>query len=123
MTTLEIERFTSFAVAADGERITLDCVDASGAPCAVVIRGEHLKELMMTLPEIARQSLRRKYRDPSLRLVYPVAAWALEAGTDGRMILTLRTPDRFEIAFALATQMIQTIAAACNENAGSVRPN
>jgi hypothetical protein len=56
----------------------------------------------MTLPEMARQALQRKYSDPQLRLVFPVENWTLETtGAADRLILTLSTQDGFCASFAL----------------------
>ena len=48
----------------------------------------------MTLPGLIEQALKARYSDNTLKLVYPVGAWSLQAaaGTD-RLILTLATPD------------------------------
>jgi hypothetical protein len=56
----------------------------------------------MTLPDVLRRSLLLRYRDDSMRVVYPVGSWEVEgAPVPGTVIVTLRTPDGFTVSFAL----------------------
>ena len=74
--------------------------------------------LLMTLPRLIEMSLRQRMGDASLRHVYSVGNWRVEAATDNQsLLLTLATPDGFAVSFcppfddarhlgqALATQM------------------
>jgi hypothetical protein len=102
---------TTFSVAADGASVSLGFAGEDGASSSLVLPADCLKALIMTLPEMMRQSLSRQYRDPSLRLVYPVGSWEIEAASEpGRLILTLGTPDGFRISFALLRDEIEDIA-------------
>jgi hypothetical protein len=107
---------TKFSVAEDGASVSLGFADENGASCALVLPAECLRPLIMTLPEMMRQSLTRQYRDPSLRLVYPVDSWEIEGSSEpGRLILTLRTPDGFQVSFALLRGEIEDIASTTAE--------
>jgi hypothetical protein len=76
-----------------------------------VLPAECLQAMIMSLPEMMRQALQRRYRDPSLRLVYPVGDWRLEGSTEpGKLILTLSTGDGFAVSFALAADQLAHIA-------------
>ena len=89
-------------VEADGLRIRLGLLDAAGIPTDVTLPAECLAQLVMTLPALAAEALRRRYRDTSLRLVYPLGDWRLEATPDGAgLILTLSTKDGFAVSFVL----------------------
>lgn len=56
----------------------------------------------MTLPRLAAEALRTRHRDDSLRIVHPVDRMRLEqASAEGVLILTLTTPDGFEVSFSL----------------------
>ena len=67
----------------------------------------------MTLPEMMRRALRLQRRDPSLRLVYPAGGWEIEQSTEpGLLIPTLRTPDNFQVSFAVTDSDLQEMAAA-----------
>lgn len=102
---------TTFSVSADGETVLLGFADRNDKRYALALPALCIKEMLLSLPEMMRQALRRKFRDSSLRLVYPVDAWTLEASTErGRFILTLRTADRFEIAFVLRGAELSEIA-------------
>ncbi len=102
MTTIRAHKLTTFSVAADGASVSIGVADESGSPCALVLPSECLQALVMTLPEMASQSLRRGRGDPDLRLVFPVENWAIESSTEAqRLILTFSTSDGFRASFAL----------------------
>jgi len=72
---------------------------------------ECLNQLMMTLPGIVRQAVQRRYRDPSLRIVYTVARFQVELADDSETrILTLETPDGFSVSFGLTEEQCREIA-------------
>jgi hypothetical protein len=102
MTTIRAHRLTTFSVAADGASVSIGVADESGAPSALVLPSECLQALVMTLPEMANQTLRRRHDDPDLRLVFPVESWAVETSTEAqRLIVTFSTADGFRASFAL----------------------
>ena len=86
----------------DGSRVRLGLLDAAGIPTDVTLPAECLAQLVMTLPALAAEALRRRYRDTTLRLVYPLGDWRLETTPDGAgLILTLSTEDGFAVSFGL----------------------
>jgi hypothetical protein len=94
---------TTFQVGPNGDTFRLNFEKADGAAASLTLPAECLRSLVMTLPRLAAQALRAKFRDDSLRLVYPVGGWTLELATeDKKFILTMRTPDNFEVSFALS---------------------
>ena len=110
-------QLTTFAVAPDGESISINVTDDRGRPAALVLPSDCLNELMMTLPAMVRRSLRLKFRDSSLRVVYPVGSWEVERSqTPGTMIVTLRTPDGFEVSFGLSAFELLRISARIGGN-------
>jgi hypothetical protein len=118
MTTIRANKLTTFAVAADGDSVSIGVADETGAPCALVLPTECLQALIMTLPEMASQSLRRKHRDPNVRLVFPVENWTVETSTRAdRLILTFATGDGFRASFALFADELVEMArtATCGE--------
>jgi hypothetical protein len=59
---------------------------------------------------MATAALQARHRDASLRIVYPVDRMRLEQGsTEGTLILTLATPDGFEVSFSLQASDLQHI--------------
>ena len=76
--------------------------DEQARPGALILPTECLNALLMTLPDIVKRSLQQRFPDQAMRVVYPVGSWEVEGGSPpGTVIATLRTPDGFEVSFAL----------------------
>ena len=86
---------------------------------------ECLNRLIMTLPAMVRGALQLRHRDPSLRIVYPVAQFQVKlAGDFETRILTLETPDGFSASFGLTEEQCREIATDCHcEIARKLRAN
>jgi hypothetical protein len=106
---IEGQCLTTFEVAPDGRHCRLNFTDAEGRPAALTLPTECLNELMMTLPRIVSQSLRARYQDSSLRLVFPAAEWRLESTGTRRVILTIGMGDGFEASFAFERTQLREI--------------
>lgn len=88
-----------------GDVFRLNLEDADGRPASVVLPIECLRSLLMTLPGAIEQALKARYHDDTLKLVYPMGGWALQAAAGSNsMILTLTTPDGFRVSFALSPE-------------------
>jgi hypothetical protein len=98
------ERLTSWAVAEGGEHVRLGFEDEAGQPCAVALPIAVLSALMMTIPRMLQQALEARFADGSLRMIHELGEWRVEraVGVDAS-ILSLTTPDGFEVTFAVAT--------------------
>jgi hypothetical protein len=98
------ERLTSWSVAPDGEQVRLGFEDEAGRPCAITLPIAVLSALMMTIPRMLRQALEARFADGSLRMIHELGDWRVEraVGADAS-ILSLATPDGFEVTFAVAT--------------------
>ena len=117
MTVIHGKQLTRFDIAPDGESVAIHVMDDEARPATLVLPSECLNELMMTLPAMVRRSLRLKFRDSSLRVVYPVGSWEVERSqTPGTMIVTLRTPDGFEVSFGLSAFELLRISARIGGN-------
>jgi hypothetical protein len=102
MATIHANKLTTFAVAPDGATVSIGVADERGTDSALVLPASCLQALVMTLPEMAHQALKRKHGDPNIRLVFPVENWTLETSEAAdRLILTLSTADGFRASFAL----------------------
>jgi hypothetical protein len=102
---------TRYETADDGSSIRLDMEDVSGGLVSLDIPVECLNRLIMTLPEMVRCALQRRHRDPSLRIVYPVARFQVELAHDFETrILSLETPDGFGVSFGLTEEQCREIA-------------
>src|SRR5215469_11112487 len=103
MTVIRGTQLTTFDVAPDGESFAMTVVDDEGQPATVVLPSDCLNALMMTLPEMVRRSLQRRFRDQSMRVVYPVGSWEVQPSVvAGTVVVTLRTPDGFSLSFGLS---------------------
>src|ERR1700736_1709975 len=100
---IEAETLTTFELAPDGSRVRLNGAAADGCPVSLSLPSECLNQLAMTLPRMASEALQRQYNDNALRMVYPACTWRIEPGAGGgdSFILTLGTPDGFEVSFAI----------------------
>lgn len=122
MTTTLGRSLAKVEVAADGASFDLHITDAAGRPAKLTLPTECLGELLMTLPRVVARALRAKHGDNSLRLVYPLADWRLETSVaDPRLILTMSTPDGFEVAFSLLRSDIDSIADTASQAASVER--
>lgn len=102
MTVIRGRQLTTFDVSPDGESFAIHVTDEQAQPGTLVLPAECLNALMMTLPEMVRRSLHRRFRDETMRVVYPVGSWEVERSPQvGTMIVTLRTPDGFQVSFGL----------------------
>lgn len=120
MTIIRAKHLTTFSVAADGASVAIGIADEEGQAGALMLPAECLKALMMTLPEMMRQALRLQRGDPTLRLVYPAASWEVEQSTRPKtFIVTLRTPDGFDVSFALTAKDLREIAGSASDGEGA----
>ncbi len=123
MTILRATRLTTFSIAPDGTGVAIGVADEEGREGALLVPTECLKALIMALPDMMRRALQVQHGDPSLRLVYPAVGWEVESSTQpGTVILTLRTPDNFDVSFAVTQNDLQELAAAVSNRAGEACP-
>jgi hypothetical protein len=103
MTTIRGKTLTTFDVAQDGASVSINVVDEDSRKSALVLPADCLGRLIMTLPEMMRQTLQRQNQgDCSLRLVYPADGWEVEQSEQpGLFILTLRAPGGFHVSFGV----------------------
>jgi hypothetical protein len=74
--------------------------DAAG-PATIELATGCVTELKMTLPKIPQLALERQYGDSSRRIVHELGTYRVEQAAGGdRLIVTLGTPDGFEVSFA-----------------------
>lgn len=110
-TEFKIGKMTGFETVEDGSSISLGMEDVAGRPLSLRMTLECLNQLMMTLPGMVRQAVQRQHRNPSLRIVYPLARFQLELADDFETrILTLETPDGFSVSFGLTEEQRREIA-------------
>ncbi len=103
---------TTWSVSPDGSRVRLGFADRKGRPYGLDLPFEAASALLMTLPRILQSALDAR-RDSSSRIVHPLGAWQVEQAA-GRhaLILTLKTPDGFGVAFTLMPDELAAMAEA-----------
>lgn len=107
------QELLSFDVAVDGSRIRMSFSQPDGTLTALNLPSDCLQAMVMTLPKMMAEVLRARHNDESLRLVYPAHMVRVEQASDpSTLILTLATPDGFEVSFALAGRHLKTLATA-----------
>jgi hypothetical protein len=74
MTIIRGVQLTTFDVTPDGESVSIHVTDDQDNPATLTLPSDCLHALMMTLPEMVRRSLQARFRDPSMRLVYPLGS-------------------------------------------------
>jgi hypothetical protein len=96
------ERLTTWAVAENGDRVRLGLEDEAGRVCAISLPIAVLSALMMTIPRMLHSALEARFADSSLRMIHELGDWRVEraAGADA-FIVSLATPDGFEVTFAV----------------------
>ncbi len=110
---IEAASLTTCEVSDDGRDVRLNLLDREGRAVAVTLPLACVSSLIMTLPAIQTQALRAAHADPSLRVAYPAERWALERSDDaGCLLLTLITPDGFQVCFSLHSEALADMARA-----------
>src|SRR5262245_36007444 len=120
---VEAVGLAGYCVAGNGSGAQLALVDASGVEVAVMLPQEGIASLMLTLPTIMDQLVRRTNPDPQARFVFGAADWRLERGPDAEsLILTLETPDRFRVSFAFGAELARGLGRALASGADRLAP-
>ncbi len=107
------EWLTTWSVSQDGGRVRLGFLDGDGQPCRIDLPMEAVSGLLLTIPRILQCALDAR-GDGSERIVHLLGGWRLERAADA-LILTLETPDGFNVAFALASAQLTAMAEAGQE--------
>jgi hypothetical protein len=104
---IDVRSLTAHQVAPDGSVICLNIENADGRPIALRLPTFCVEQLLMTLPRLLSKALQAQYRDGSMRVVFPLGNWRVEAAAGSKdFILTMSTSDGFEVAFALSAPTI-----------------
>jgi hypothetical protein len=118
------EKLTTFDIEPDGSRFCVRVADRTGFSRGLSLPAECLTQLIMTLPEMASRLLQIRYRDDSLRIVYPLGDMHIEATpTEERTIFTLATQDGFSVSFALTAGDLERFENTAREARTNPRPN
>jgi hypothetical protein len=104
------QELTVFDITGDGSRFRMSFRCGGGEQGSLSLPTECLSELIMTLPRMVTQALRARHGDDSLRLVYAADNVRVEQSSDAKTaIVTLTTPDGFEVSFGLTEQQMKAL--------------
>jgi hypothetical protein len=106
---------TTFKIEPDGSRVHFQVRDGNGSQAELVLPATCLNQLLMTLPAVIQEVLRKAHRDDSMRVAYPLERYRIElaeprAKGPQPFILTLETGDGFAVSFAAAAELWVDIA-------------
>lgn len=111
ITEIDVAALGRLEIQPDGSSIRMGYIDAAGHEFLLNLPADCLRVLVMTLPNVAERALRLRYRDDSLRIVYPVSTTIIERSTDPSVyMVTLETPDGFHVSFGLTARECMSIA-------------
>jgi hypothetical protein len=124
MTDISITSLIKCQIAPDGGSVRLVFEGADGHPASLTLPIQCIQQLLMTLPHAASKAIRARHRDDTLRLVFPLGDWKLEqAAGASELILTLNTPDGFEVAFSMGQDAIAQMSRAARSDAAAPSQN
>jgi len=69
---IDVEVLTNYEISANGSRFPINFRAASGDYTSITLPSDCLNQLVMTVPQIAIEVLRKQYGDDTLRLVRPL---------------------------------------------------
>ena len=108
-----VQSLTTCEVAADGRRVRINFKDMDGRPASLTVPTDCVHQLIMTLPPLLSRALKAELSDDSVRAVFPLGHWRLETAAGSSVyILTLSTPDGFEVAFSVSARDLATMTSA-----------
>lgn len=104
----------------DGKTIILGFLKDSGSPVSLEMPFDQAASLVMTLPHLLSSALKLQTGKAEARYVFSIGKWKLEAAQDPNfLILTMQTPDGFEVAFAVPVAMCEAMGKTLTHHAQS----
>jgi hypothetical protein len=114
---IDVASLTTCLVTPGGQRVRLNFEDSRGRPATLSLPSNCVQQLVMTLPHLLSTALKAQHGDRSARAVFPLDEWRLETVSGSNdLILTLKTPDGFEVAFTLSPATLAQITSAVEEH-------
>jgi hypothetical protein len=118
---IDVASLSTCDVSPDGDYVRLNFEDALGRPATLRLTRSCVQQLVMTLPHLLSKALQTRYGDRSLRAVFALGDWRLEAAVGSKdLILTMTTADGFEVSFCLGAPEIAQIMSAFEEHRSMV---
>jgi hypothetical protein len=130
MRTITSGGLTTCAVVKEGQGIRLDFVKRTGEPISVEFPFEQAHSIIMTLPHLLSQALKRQTLDPAARYVFALNKWTLELMNSEALIVTLATEGGFAVSFNVPLETCKALSFAlrhegrsASEHAQGAEPN
>jgi len=96
-------QLTTCSVIEGGKTICFDFVGQAGESVSIEMPFDQAESMVMTIPQLLSAALKMQTGDAQARYVFAVGNWSLELAADQNYrILAVRTPDGFEVAFAIS---------------------
>jgi hypothetical protein len=96
-------QLTNCGVIGGGTTIYFDLVGQAGESVSIEMPFDQAESIVMTIPGLLSAALKMQTGDAQARYVFSVGSWSLESAKDHNYrILAVRTPDGFEVAFAIS---------------------
>jgi hypothetical protein len=120
---IDVASLTNCQVAPEGHYVRLNFEDALGRPSTLRLTSSCVQQLVMTLPHLLSRALQAQHADPSVRAVFPLSEWRLEVAARSQdFILTMMTPDGFEVAFSLSAAALAGMTSVIEEHSSGSDP-
>lgn len=122
---IESKQLTTCNVTDGGRKIRIDFVGQAGGPISIEMPFGQAESLVMTIPQLLSIGLKMQTGDAQERYIFSVGAWSLESAKENYRILCVRTPDGFEVAFAMSVETCVAMGSAlkrATEDEPLVRP-
>ena len=109
---------SSIDISPDGDTVRVNVHAADGGESSLELPAASVDQLLLMLPRVLEQTSRHRHGNDATQLVHGVERFRIEVGqadADGtpRYVLTLRTHDGHEVAFALTGNqlglLVQTV--------------
>ena len=100
--TVRSSHLTTCRVAEDGAEVALEFIDQSGQIVIVELPLDQAEVVVMTLPHLLSKAVQRRTGNDESRYVFDLGEWAIESARGHScLIATLKTPNGFEVSFAI----------------------
>lgn len=117
---IEASTLTTCTVVDGGDRLSLGMIDADGRPVEINVSVTDGCAIAMTLPQLLSKALKQKFRDDSLRYVFPLDTWQIETIQNGtQIIMTLATGGGFEVSFSTRPEACRSFGSALSDSSMS----
>ena len=98
-----VQSLLTTEVAVDGQRIRLNFIDTDTRQASLTLPTNCVHQLVMTLPQLLSKAIKAETADDAARATFTLGAWRVEqAAEPGVYILSMITPDGFDVAFTLS---------------------